>query len=68
MKAKKQKALPTHEMPKALPQCGLSHDEIALTAYLIWEDRGRPEDDGVAHWLEAEAWLRDARNILPFER
>lgn len=67
MKAKRQKALRAHERRNAVPHREPSHDEIALAAYLIWEDRGHPEDDGVIHWLEAEAWLRDAQNIIPFE-
>jgi hypothetical protein len=67
MNAKKQKALPVHERMKALPQPEPTHEEIALTAYYIWEDRGCPEGDGAEFWLEAEERLRGARNILPFE-
>lgn len=67
MKAQKQKALPAHKRMKALPQPEPSHDEIALTAYYIWEKCGCPEGDGAEFWLEAEEMLRGAQNILPFE-
>lgn len=67
MKAKKQKALPAHKRPEALPPHEPGHDEIALAAYHIWVDCGRPEGDGVAHWLEAEAQLRGAWNVIAFE-
>ena len=30
------------------------HDAIALAAYLIWEQRGRPQGSDIECWLEAE--------------
>lgn len=33
------------------------HEEIAARAYEIWEKRGRPEGEAIAHWLEAESQL-----------
>ncbi len=67
MKTKKRKALAAPESLKALPEPANSHDEIALAAYYIWEERGCPGDDGVEHWLEAEQRLRGGGNIIPFE-
>jgi hypothetical protein len=52
---------------KALPQPAPTRDEIARTAYYIWEERGCPEGDGAEFWFEAEERLRGAQNILPFE-
>lgn len=36
----------------------LSHDAIALQAYYIWEKEGRPQNDSLQHWLQAETQLR----------
>jgi len=36
--------------------------EIARCAYAIWEQEGRPEGRQVAHWLEAEAQIRQSRS------
>jgi hypothetical protein len=67
MKTKNQKTLPAHGKREALLQRDPAYDEIALAAYYIWEDRGRPDDNGVAHWLEAEAGLQGAQIVVPFE-
>jgi hypothetical protein len=32
-----------------------THDEIALCAYSLWEQQGRPQNQEVEHWLQAEA-------------
>jgi hypothetical protein len=32
-------------------------EEVATCAYLIWDQRGRPNDHDVDHWLEAERQL-----------
>lgn len=32
-------------------------EEIARTAYFLWEKNGRPEGHDVKHWLEAESLL-----------
>ena len=42
MKTKNQKTLPAHGKLEALVQRDPAYDEIALAAYYIWEDRGRP--------------------------
>jgi len=36
---------------------GPSEDEIAICAYLIWEDEGRPENLDKVHWDQAEVQL-----------
>lgn len=38
-----------------------SSEEIAATAYGIWEQEGRPEGRDLQHWLQAEAQLRAVR-------
>lgn len=40
------------------------HDSIARRAYEIWEKRGRPEGEAVAHWLEAESQLLGANQEI----
>lgn len=32
--------------------------DVAVRAYLIWQQEGRPEGHHVEHWLAAEAQLR----------
>ena len=32
-----------------------TRENIALAAYSIWEQEGRPEGRDVGHWLQAEA-------------
>jgi hypothetical protein len=39
----------------------LTREEIALYAYYIWEEEGRPERGALEHWLQAELQLRTAR-------
>ncbi len=34
-----------------------SRDEVARKAYLIYLNQGRPQGQGVQHWLEAEAQM-----------
>ena len=34
-----------------------SHEEIAVCAFLIWENEGYPRGREVAHWLQAEKQL-----------
>lgn len=36
-------------------------DEIALCAYLIWEEEGRPPGKATEHWQQANAQLILAR-------
>lgn len=36
-------------------------EEIALHAYAIWENEGRPDGHDIDHWLQAEAQLRAIR-------
>lgn len=35
-----------------------TRDQIAARARRIWEQEGKPEGRDVAHWLQAEAQLR----------
>ena len=42
------------------PNGELAHDQIALAAYSIWEQEGRPQGREVDHWLRAENLLRQA--------
>lgn len=35
-----------------------SHENISRRAYHFWEETGRQEGDGTAHWLQAESELR----------
>jgi hypothetical protein len=37
---------------------GLSHDQIAVRAYELWEAQGRPEGTDRENWFEAEQQLR----------
>ena len=43
---------------EAVPVSPISHEEIALCAYYIWEAEGRPEARAVEHWLQAELQLK----------
>jgi hypothetical protein len=36
---------------------GPSQEDIAICAFLIWEQEGRPEGRDKAHWEQAEAQL-----------
>lgn len=38
-------------------------EEIALAAYSIWEQEGRPEGRNVEPWLQAEVQIRATRDI-----
>jgi hypothetical protein len=40
----------------------ISHEQIALRAHHLWEERGRPEGRDLEHWLEAERQLRRESN------
>lgn len=35
----------------------VSEEDIRQKAYLLWEEAGRPESDGVEFWLRAETEL-----------
>jgi len=41
---------------------GPTHDEIALCAYSLWEQQGRPQNQEVEIWLQAETQLRQPQN------
>jgi len=43
------------------PSSSVTHEEIALCAYYIWEAEGRPEGRAIDHWLQAELQLRATR-------
>lgn len=40
-----------------------SEDQIREKAYLLWEEAGRPEGDGVEFWIRAETDL--SNNVSP---
>lgn len=57
-KTKKEKA------PKLLTNGGHggpARDEIAQAAYYLWERKGRPQDQDVQLWLQAETQLRQSQ-------
>ncbi len=43
------------------PSCEPTHDKIALCAYSLWEQQGRPQNQEVAIWLQAETQLRQSQ-------
>jgi hypothetical protein len=38
-----------------------THDEIALSAFLLWESEGRQPDREMEYWIRAESQLRQSR-------
>ena len=38
-----------------------SRDEIAQAAYYLWEQQGRPQNQEVQIWLQAETQLRNTQ-------
>ena len=48
-----------HSAPGMVLQMKPSSEQIAELAYRIWDAEGRPNGRDVAHWLEAEARIRD---------
>jgi hypothetical protein len=42
----------------------ISHDEIALLAYLDWERDGRPHGHDQKYWLEAEQHIKATGHLL----
>ncbi|HXS69511.1 MAG TPA: DUF2934 domain-containing protein [Candidatus Polarisedimenticolia bacterium] len=42
------------------PNSTPTHEQIARRAYEIFTERGQPEGQDLAHWLEAERQLRAA--------
>lgn len=40
-----------------------SQDDIREKAYLLWEEAGRPDGDGVEFWLKAETELADPQTL-----
>jgi hypothetical protein len=62
MKASKQK---NDNSPRLLtngPQPEPTHEQIALKAYSLWEQQGRPQNQEIAIWLQAETSLRQSEN------
>jgi len=43
----------------AAPNGQLSSELIAVRAYIIWEQQGRPQGSDVANWLLAESQLKE---------
>ena len=35
-----------------------THEQIALRAYLLWQQKGRPQGQEVALWLQAESEIK----------
>jgi Protein of unknown function (DUF2934) len=56
---------PTTDAPPRLLTNGShgepAHDDIARCAYWLWEQQGRPQNQDVAIWLQAETQLRQAQ-------
>jgi hypothetical protein len=55
-----------HWLDSTLVACGLrspmpSHEQIALVAYYLWEQEGRPHGRDLEHWHRALAQLRHAK-------
>lgn len=51
------------------PDAALAANDIALRAYLLWENEGRPEGRAFDHWLQAEAELKAISKgpVTPFK-
>ncbi len=45
--------------PNSRPQI---HETIAVRAYELWEQHGRPENQADEHWLQAEIELVEERS------
>jgi hypothetical protein len=48
-------------MNKENVEVEVTNEEIALCAYHVWEDQGRPAGRDQEIWLQAEAWLNAVR-------
>ncbi|HBB40253.1 MAG: hypothetical protein COW73_04835 [Nitrospirae bacterium CG18_big_fil_WC_8_21_14_2_50_70_55] len=57
---KKRKTI-AHQTESHRPASDLDPEAIAMRAYFIWEEQGRPTGKHEAHWLQAEAQLRRAK-------
>jgi hypothetical protein len=62
MKTPQQKKAASPRLLTNGPSCEPTHDEIALRAYSLWEQQGRPQNQEVAIWLRAEAQLRQSQH------
>ena len=47
-----------HKPPAPPPPVDFSHDKIEARAYEIWVRKGKPHDQDLQNWAEAEAELR----------
>jgi hypothetical protein len=56
------KQSPKEEAPKLLNDHQPSNEEIAMFAYFIWENNGRPEGHELEDWLAAEQELKSAHS------
>ena len=45
----------------------IDYEKVALRAYHIWNDAGRPDGRHQEHWLQAEAEIREQLESLPPE-
>lgn len=50
----------TSARTKAKAKTSISEDDIALRAWLIWNEEGCPEDRAIENWLKAETELRSS--------
>ena len=41
------------------------HEDVAMLAYALWQQRGCPADSAESDWLEAEQQLRQASQQRP---
>jgi len=44
-----------------------AHEEVALFAYYIWEQQGRPDGHDAEHWFEAEKQLEATHTHDPVQ-
>jgi hypothetical protein len=40
-----------------------AEEEIRLMAYALWQSEGRPENQSLRHWQQAEAMLREEKDV-----
>jgi hypothetical protein len=62
MKAAKQKEDAPPRLLTNGPPCEPTDDEIALCAYSLWEQEGRPQNQEVEIWFQAETQLRQSQH------
>jgi hypothetical protein len=48
--------------PRLLMNGEPTREDIAQAAYLLWEQQGRPQNQDIGIWLQAETQLRPAQH------